>query len=163
MTIADLDNDNNGEIIVPSSLCDSASPPCRMNYVHALGRTGLGWPVEIDSGMDFTHNRHVYKDDLTDSVFIFLNTSYIPFLYADSIRTRTMKISVHGKTTKIFQTTGGEFSSIVSPRKTETCIRALAPSKSCLSYNDENKVVTNWPVFGMVTITILLWLNSEIL
>ncbi|MBK6506115.1 MAG: hypothetical protein IPG02_10700 [Ignavibacteria bacterium] len=78
-----------------------------MNYVlMPSGKNGEymnGWPVEIDSGYGFySQPATVYKDDLTDSVFIFLNTSYIPFLYADSIRTRTMKISVHGKTTKIF-------------------------------------------------------------
>jgi len=154
MTIADLDNDNNGEIIVPSSLCDSASPPCRMNYVHAFRKNGEymnGWPVEIDSGYGFySQPATVYKDDLTDSVFIFLNTSYIPFLYADSIRTRTMKISVHGKTTKIFQTTGAsEFSSIALAEKDGNLYKSFGtePSRVFL-INDENKVVTNWPVFG---------------
>ena len=154
MTIADIDNDNNGEIIVPSSLCDDTAPPCKMNYLNVFDKNGKhkeGWPVEIDSGYGFySQPATVYKDKMSDSTFIYLNTSYIPFNYADSIRTRVMKITSVGGITKIFQTTGvSEFSSLALANMNSILLKCTGTEPSpVFLLNDLNAVVDNWPVFG---------------
>jgi hypothetical protein len=154
MTIADIDNDNSAEIIIPSSLCDSSAPPCKVNYVHVFQSNGKymkGWPVEIDSGYGFySQPATVYKDKTSDSVFIYLNTSYIPYNYADSIRTRTMKITSGGSISKIFHTTGAsEFSSLALGNMNGLLYKCMGTEPSpVFLLNDLNAVVNNWPVFG---------------
>ncbi|MBK9332999.1 MAG: T9SS type A sorting domain-containing protein [Ignavibacteria bacterium] len=83
-SIADLDNDGFGEIIVNSSeTFSSFEPQSDSNYTHIFRYNGTyfpGYPMHVDSNYSFySQPATIYKNEITDSVFILTNSArYYP-------------------------------------------------------------------------------------
>ncbi|MFZ1322391.1 MAG: T9SS type A sorting domain-containing protein [Ignavibacteria bacterium] len=152
VSIADLDNDNYAEIIVNSSLCLDGFN-CDSTYISVFKHDGAnfpGWPIKLDSGYVFySQPATIYKDPLSDSTFLFVNSAYY-YSNNDTSRTKTSKYSINGElVSSIYSTAVYESSTIALSSENNNFYQTFGSEPfPVYLFNKNNLLVNNWPVLG---------------